>query len=171
MLELAVPEIVDVNIASQPNVVSKVPAHVIGVFIDHNLIGIPKPVVTKPHIVRGNAKVVTAEPEASRTAARQPPNMPSPESASKVPMLPGMIEMVVHVVPAGVMTDPLAVRMHVRSVWVPSLVSEVSMLLASMWRASNGCRTVGRNMATADTASALRVPASPFLRYRRNTEQ
>src|ERR1017187_2139012 len=41
---LAVPHIHHVNVSAQPDIVSKIPARVIGIFVDHDLVGIPQPV-------------------------------------------------------------------------------------------------------------------------------
>ena len=39
--QLVVPEELNVNVGSQPHVESQVPAHVVGVVIDHNLVAVP----------------------------------------------------------------------------------------------------------------------------------
>ncbi len=48
-------------------------------------------------------------------------------AASKVPMLPRMIEMVVRVIGAGAVSNPdIALRVNVRRFWVAGLVGEIA---------------------------------------------
>jgi hypothetical protein len=73
-----------------------------------------------------------------------------------------MIEMVVRIIPAGVMPDPLAIRMDVGGVWVPSLVAKIPVFSRGFWVPANGCRPMSRNVAGATnfmlafTAASLR---------------
>ena len=42
------------NVRAQPNVVRKIPAIVIGIVINYDLIGVPEPIVAEAEIVVGN---------------------------------------------------------------------------------------------------------------------
>ena len=110
----------------------------VGVLIEHDLVGVPKPVIAEGNIIRGHAKVVAAEPEALRPASRKPPNMAAAEATREASMFPGMIEMIVDVIAASIMPNPFAVGMNVRSVRVPVLVGKVAILLDA------GCRARSR---------------------------
>ncbi len=44
-------EVLDVHVRAQPDVVGQVPSHVIGIDIDHDLIGVPQPVIAEGEIV------------------------------------------------------------------------------------------------------------------------
>ena len=95
----------------------------IGILVDHDLIGVPEPVVTEHDIERRNAEEEPAEPETSRAAAFEPKEMPAAEPAGESAMRPRMIEMKVAVVTANAMPNPLAIPVHVRRVGMSSTVA------------------------------------------------
>lgn len=53
------------------------------------------------------SRIESAEPEASRAAACQPPDMATADAAREAPVFPWMIEMVVRVILAGIVSDHL----------------------------------------------------------------
>lgn len=103
-------EILDVHVRAQPDVVGQVPSHVIGIDIDHDLIGIPQPVIAEGEIVLRHIEEEPAEPEAPGASATQPKDIARSESTSETTVLPRVIEMIVIVAPARAMPDPAAVR-------------------------------------------------------------
>jgi hypothetical protein len=119
---LTVPQIFHVAVRPQPHVVGQVPADVIGVVINHNLVGIPQPVTAKAQIIWRDAEVKAAEPESRRTSSSQMPDVMRAKSAGEVPVLPRMIEMIVRIVLPGIVPDPLAIWMNVRSIRMPFLI-------------------------------------------------
>lgn len=129
------PHIHDVHIGAEPDVVSQVPAIVVGIFVNHDIVAIPKPVPAITDVEGGYAETKTAEPETVRASAAEMPYMATAEAAGEVSMLPGMIEMIVDVGPAGVVADPLAVVMNVGSIGMPRLVVEMLGGLRRMRRA------------------------------------
>jgi hypothetical protein len=76
-----------------------------------------------------------------------------------------MIEMVVRIIPAGVMPDPLAIRMDVGGVWVPSLVAVIAVFLRGMWLPANGSRAVSRRSVDGG-ALMLALPTSSLREKR-----
>jgi hypothetical protein len=116
---LTVTEVLDVNVGTQPDVKRQVPADVVGVVINHDLVTVPYPIVAISEIIRGNAEIESPEPETAGSTARQMPNMAGPESARKVPVLPGVIEVVVGISRAAIVPDPFAIGVNVRSIGVP----------------------------------------------------
>jgi hypothetical protein len=80
----------------------------VGVFIDDDIVAVPKPVAAEADVVGRYAEIETTKPEAVGPAARQMPDMPAPESAREAPVFPGMIEMVVRIVGSGIVADPLS---------------------------------------------------------------
>jgi hypothetical protein len=124
------PHIHDVHIGAEPDVVSQVPAIVVGIFVNHDIVAIPKPVAAITDV----------------------------EGAGEVSMLPGMIEMIVDVGPAGVVADPLAVVMNVGSIGMPRLVVEMLGGLRRMRRARRSWtmrRDVGRPTPNIVSSSVL----------------
>src|SRR5215470_366499 len=51
------------------------------------------------------------------------------KTSGKVPMGPGMVEVIVHVIAAGVVSDPFAVGVHVRRVGMARLITEMPSIL------------------------------------------
>ena len=130
------------DVGSQPDIVGEVPAVVVGIFVDDNVIAVPEPIPAEPDVVGCDAEVETAEPEAAGTASSEMPDVAAAETAGEVTVLPGVIDMVVRIVAASVVTDPLAVGVDMRSVGMAGLVGEVRGCL-------RGCRMgrTGRSWA------------------------
>ena len=162
---LTVSEVLDVDVRSEPGVVGEIPTNVIGIFINHDLVRVPKPAIAKRDIIRSDAKVEATKPEAIRTASSQPPHMTAAKAASEVSMFPGMVEMVVNIIRASLMPDPLTVGMNVGSVRVPVLIGKGTVLGGCRGIASHRSRTVRWNMTAANSFNATSVTAF-FLRDR-----
>jgi hypothetical protein len=81
---------------------------VVRIVIDNDIVAVPQPVVAEADVIRGNAEIEAAEPESVRTAATEMPNVTATEAAGKASVLPGMIEVVVRIIGAGVVANPLA---------------------------------------------------------------
>ena len=151
------------NVSTKSHVIGEIPADVVWVFINHDLVAVPKPVIAETNIVGGNVEIKPAKPEAPRAASFNPDDVAATETAGKVSMFPGMIDVVVSIIGAGVVSDPFAIRVNVGSVWVPGLVT--ISVRAWCWRRapyfSRG-RTMSRNVAPA--ANTMRA----MLRKRRD---
>ncbi len=113
---LPLTEVLHVHVGSQPHVVGEIPARMIRIFIDHDLISAPVPPIAIAQIIRSHAKVESAKPETARTAAPIRHNMPRPKPSTKMPMLPGVVKMIVRVVTPRSMSNPMAIIMHMGSV-------------------------------------------------------
>lgn len=130
----------------------------VGVFVDDDVVVIPKPVVAESDVIRGDAEVEATEPESVWASAAEMPDVATAEAAGEASVLPGMVDVVVRIVAAGVMADPLAVGVDVRGVGVSGAVVEVSVVLG--WRGMgipHWSRAVGRDVggAAADSAAML----------------
>lgn len=90
---LAVAEELDVNVGAQADVVGQVPAHVVGIIVNDDVIAGPVPVVTIAKVRGGDAEVEAAEPEAARTAASETPDVFGTKPGGEMAVRPGMIEM------------------------------------------------------------------------------
>ena len=133
-MKLAVAEVHHVNVGAEADVVGQVPAVVIGILVNDNLVGVPQPFVAVADIRIGNAEVEAAEPETAGTAANDAPDMAAAEAAVEVAVLPGMLDMEAGVIAAGVVADPLPVGVDVRSFGVAFPVGIVATLRLLMLR-------------------------------------
>ena len=119
------------NVSAQANVIGKVPAYVIRVFVDRDVIAVPVPVVAIAGIVRSYGEVISVKPEASGTTAAQMPDVRATESSIEAAVLPRMIDAIVIVAAAGIMAHP-DFSIYVRCVGMSIVVSEVAMFIGLM---------------------------------------
>jgi hypothetical protein len=138
----------DVNVSTQPPVMSEIPSDVVWVLANHDLIRIPEPVIAKSVVVWGNAEEEAPKPEALLVLSDKLENMTGTKAAREAPVLPRVVEVVVRITSAGVMTDPLAVRMNVRNVWVSLLVAKRAVFRGSMLLTLDRRRTMRRSAPT-----------------------
>jgi len=118
-----------VNVGPQPYVVGEIPARMIGIVVDDDLIRIPEPVVAEAEIIGSNAEIETTEPEPAGAPAGESPPVLRAQAGSEMSVFPGMIDVVVGIVSAASVSDPISVRVHVRSLGVPGLVAEIVVLV------------------------------------------
>lgn len=161
------------HIRAEPDIVGQVPAGVIGIFINHDLIAVPQPAAAVSGIVRRNVKVKSTKPESAGTPARQAPDVAFAEAAAEMPVLKGMVEVVMRIAGAAIVADPFVARsMDVRRLRMPRPVGETWMLGrrrgiflgSARWRGA-----VRGNVSAADAlhttpSCAAFMPAS-FLRH------
>lgn len=67
--EVLCAEVLDVNVGAEARVVGEVPADVIGIVVDHDVIRSPVPVAAVVEVVGRYAEVESAKPETTRAAA------------------------------------------------------------------------------------------------------
>jgi len=138
------------DVGSEPDVIGEVPANVIGIIVDDDVVGIPEPVVTVTKVVGSYGEVETAEPEAAGTTASEAPDVAATNTAGEVAMLPRMIQTVMRVVAAGIMAHPSPSGIYVGSIGMSCFFTEVTILLGRV-RTLYARRTVCRNVLTAAT--------------------
>ena len=143
-------KIFDVNVGAQPGVIGQIPAFVVWVFVDDDLIGIPEPAAAEADVVGRDAEVKAAEPEARRASASEVPNVAAAKPTGKAAMFPGMIEVVVRIIAAGVVTYPLIIRVDVGSFRVSGLVAKRRVLGRWMAIAFCGSWTVGGDVTSSN---------------------
>ena len=130
-------EILHMHIGAEADVVGQVPAIVIRVGVNHDVVGVPQPAVAEGYVIGGNVPIPAVEPEAAGTSAAKMPYVPAAKAAGKAAMREGMVVVVVGIPAARVMTDPGLV-IHVRDVGVAFLVAVVAIRLGRMGRAGVG---------------------------------
>ena len=116
----------------------------VGIFVDDDVVAIPEPVVAEAEIVRRDAEIEAAEPEAAGTASREMPDVAAAEASGEVTVFPGMVEVIVNVVVAGPVADPFPVRVDVRCVGMSDFVVVVRGRRG--WMRCR-LRTVGRDIS------------------------
>ena len=87
-------EIHHVDVDAEADVVGEIPAWVVGIGIEDDVVGIPEPAVAIAEVGGSDAEVVSAKPEAGRTAAADPPDLACADAAGETAMLPGVVEVV-----------------------------------------------------------------------------
>ncbi len=166
-------EIRDVNVSAESRVVGQVPAVVVGIFVDHDLIGIPEPVIGEVVFEWGHAEVETSKPEALPVSTRDPKDVAAAETAGKASMLPRMINVEADIIAAGIVSDPLITRVDVGSLRVSGLVAERAGFLGpifwrTVFRGAVLLLGLGRSGTTSGNVSTTDVTrwallASPLL--------
>jgi len=158
-----------VNIDAESHVISEVPADVIGVIVDDDVVAIPEPVATVANVKRRYAEVIAAKPEATGASAAEAPYETRTESTLEVAVLPSVIEVEAVFVPSPVMPNPPPILMDVRGVRMAFLIAVGGVLWLGRVPRSTlhrnrpakvimiGRRSTGRNIAAADSACGLIV--------------
>src|ERR1035441_3356121 len=128
-------EIQDVHISAEAHIVSEIPAHMVRIVVNHDLIRAPVPIAAIVSVGERNRPVPAIEPELSGTSAGNPPYVRGTKAASKVPVSPGMVQMVARIVGAGIMPDPVT-PVHVGTLGVARFIGIVTVQSLSFQAAS-----------------------------------
>jgi hypothetical protein len=167
-----VPEILDVDVGAEPHVIRQVPADMIRIVVDHDIVTAPDPIVAGIIIVRGNIEVETTKPETLPVSAFNPVYMATANFAAEVPMFPGMIEVVMRIFRAGVVPDPLIVlSVDVRRFGMPVLVAIAgariiglpAAITAIRWSRGSGWPIRGRATSRDVTSANMSGTATTAL--------
>jgi hypothetical protein len=140
-----------VDVGAEPDVIGEVPAIVVGVIVDNDVIAIPEPVIAVSKVKRANAEIEAAEPESIGAASTESPSVTAANAAGEVAMFPGMIQMEAGLVASVVMSDPFAVVVDVGSFGMAFMVAIGSSRRRGLvGRAVRGRGAVVGNVATTD---------------------
>jgi hypothetical protein len=129
----------------------------VGIFIDHDLIAVPEPVTAQGKVKGGDAESEAAKPETAGAASTDAPDVAAAEAAGEAAVLPGMIEVEAGVIASGVVSDPSAVVVDVRSFRMAFPVA-IRLGCGPGGRAASRGWTVVRNVSATNgmtTASAV----------------
>ena len=113
-----------VDVSSKTDVVGQVPAGVVGIFVEHYVVGVPQPAVAPLEVPRRDREIVSAEPEAVGAAAAQMPDVLGAESGGEMAVLPRVVDVVVGIVWAGIVAYPCTVGVDVGSAGMAGLIAE-----------------------------------------------
>src|SRR4029077_340092 len=104
----------------------QVPAHMIGIGIEHDVVAIPKPVVAVVIVSGCDAKKEAVKAEAIAVPASEAVDVGGAKSAWKMSVLPGAVEVVTGIVPAAIMADPaIVIRIHVGRIRMSGLLCKI----------------------------------------------
>jgi hypothetical protein len=103
----------NVNVSAKTHVVGQVPTNVVWILVNDDLVTIPEPISAIAQVVGSDAEKEAAKPEAARTAAFKMEHMIGTKRTLKMPVLPRMVEAIVRVTTASLMSDPLAIVVNV----------------------------------------------------------
>jgi hypothetical protein len=138
----------------------------IRVFINHNLVAIPKPVIRVSIVKWRNTEGRTGNPEALPISTLNPKEMAWAKAPRKTPMLKGTFHMEAGIIAVSIVTYPLAVRVDVGSVRMSFAVSKPAAfnnwLLGRFWSSAvfhtHRRRAMRRNKPAAHSG-AMFVPS------------
>ena len=175
--KLIVPQIRYVNVGAQPHVVSQVPAIVVRVLVDRDVVTIPEPVITVVVVVRGDVEVETTKPETFPASAGKPEDMAAAEAAIKASLFPCSIHVVVAIITAGIVSDPRIVGVNVGSfgmslpVRKPAVFWSGRLVVPGRPLLSGRSRTAVRNVSITNIMTAtVTLLVAPALRRSRDSE-
>ena len=85
------------DVRPQSRVIGEIPADVVRVFVDDDLVRIPEPAIHKRVVLWSHAEVEAIEPEALARTSCQPEYVTRSKAAGKPSVLPWMIEVIVRI--------------------------------------------------------------------------
>lgn len=146
------------DVGSEADVIGKIPADVIWIVVEDDVIGRPVPAGAVVEIVRCDAEEISTEPEAHRTASGKTPDMSAAGFTGKMSVLPRVVKMIIRVVRACIVADPLIVGVHVRRFGMAFLLVDCRPpLCLGGWSGMLSRRgTVAGNVATANLILRVR---------------
>ena len=118
------------DVGTEPGVIGEVPAGVVGIGIDYDVVVIPQPSVCVVVVIGRNLEEVAVDIKSIAVTATKPPDVLRPDAAVEPPVFPWMIEMIVGIVASGVVSHPLiGFGVDVRGVGMVRLIAEGAPLI------------------------------------------
>ena len=152
------------NVGAQAYVVGEIPAIVVGIFVNHDVVAVPIPVIGVGKVKRGDAEVEATKPETPGIPTLDAPTMSTAEATLKAAVLPRVVLAKAVIIPPHVVPNPFAV---VVDVWgfgmavavlirVPvAVVMVVIVAIVCMPVAVISLRAVMRNVSSTDIVVAV----------------
>lgn len=76
------------------------------IFIDHGIVAVPVPSIDEANVIWSDAEIKSVEPESTRAATGQMPDMIVAKATGEVSVLPRVVQVVVRIVQATVVAYP-----------------------------------------------------------------
>src|SRR6202041_1832981 len=96
----------------------------IGILINHDVIAVPQPSIAEGDVGCCHIPEPAVEPEPARTSPGKVPDVAMANAARKVPMRPGLVQVIAVIVFAAIVPTPI-LAIHVRNVRMAGLVAIV----------------------------------------------
>ena len=122
-------EILDMDVSAEADVVGEVPAVMVWVVVNYELVGAPVPAVAETVVSGGHVEIETTEPEALAVATFDAKYVALADASGEAAMLPGMLKVIVGIIAAGIVAYPFVVGVNVRSFGVAGSVGILCGLL------------------------------------------
>jgi hypothetical protein len=169
----------DVDIRAQTHVIGEIPAWMIWVIIKHDVIRIPHPIAAVRDVVRSDGEKPAFNGKPRWAAAMNSPDVVSPHNTREVAALPGMVEMVMRIIAAAIMSDPAVIfGVDVRRFRVPLHVVKLAVFVSCGCAVSRhahrrGCRAMCRDVSASNSVlpRTIRRGATAMLWVDRNRKQ
>lgn len=144
------------DVHTEPGVIGQIPTHVIGIVVNGDLVGIPKPAVAIGDIKIRDAPSPAVKPETAWSATANAPNVVAPnEITGETTVLKRMVKVEVRIIAPGIVANPLAVVMYVGRFWMARLVRVTPNGRRWMWIACRvGSWSVCRGRTTANSSAS-----------------
>ena len=97
----------DVNVGAESDVVGQIPADMVWIGIENDVVTIPEPVVAVSVVRRRNAEEEAVKTEALTASTSETVDMGGTKGAWEVSVLPRMGQVVTCVAPTGIVADPV----------------------------------------------------------------
>lgn len=115
------------HVCAEPDVVGQIPAGIIRVGIDDDIVGVPLPVGAVVGVIRSHTPEKSAELEARWSAANEAIDVAASNFSREMTVLPRMVEMIVLV---GAVPNPgVRSRVNVRRGWMSTAVTVIRVLI------------------------------------------
>jgi hypothetical protein len=157
------PQIRHVDVGSKPRVIGQIPARMIRVLVNHDRIGIPKPIGDIRIIEWSDGKVEAVEPEAVTVTTLEMEDMAGPEATPEVTVLEGALQMKSAVSRSPIVSDPAAIVLDVRSIRVAGGVPESVLPFRGRRWSSHGRGSVRRDVASSESLATVFLTPLPLL--------
>src|SRR5579862_1308801 len=164
-------EVHEVHVGAEPDVVAQVPAHVIRIEVQHDVVAVPEPVIYVVIFEGSDTEEKAVELEAIPAAAVHAPDVAGSDAAPEASVLPRMVEMQPRVVRTHVVTDPaIILDVHVRRLGMPGPVTE-HRRGGMVPHDVHGGRASGGNVSPADVMRRGARLGGAVLRGRGNDDR
>jgi hypothetical protein len=127
----------------------------VGILVDHAVVGTPEPGVAEAVLVRRHAQTVAGKPKTRPVPSLQAEDVAAAEAAGRVPVRSRSVEVEVRIRWVRVVPDPLIVRVDVRRVRMSARVAVVRACGDGAWP---GWRSGRRPTAKRGRALSRDVP-------------
>lgn len=124
-------EIFHVNIGTKASIVGQVPSGMIRIFIEHDVVGVPSPVIDIGKVIGRDHPIASAKSEPARVAAAEAPVVLGTEAPVPATVFPSAVLAEVWIIAAFIVPNPAASVIDMGSVGVARLIAEVAMIVST----------------------------------------